>query len=557
MQNQFNTTFAPVYGSSKLDLSHEVKLSCKFGQLIPIQLTEVLPGDHMILNTEIIARFQALIAPMMHRVNLYTYSFFVPNRLIWSNWKYWIADQPYTKEDGRQAKSSQPVVNIDSSRWNAFTKGSLADYLGIPPCEEAPVQSLTVSMLPFRAYQCIYDEYFRNQDVEPELKHVTYSTTDEPTQEELRNFYKLQYKNWEKDYFTSAFTQPQVGDPVLIPFDLQGTLAYIEGSRAQVKPYAQYDDVDQYGSILGVESNGGLISSELDFDLNTERIDYPAASKVPLTIDVSNTLTLSGLQNAATMSDFVVARTLANFKSLEKRGGTRYIEILRSFFNVVSSDARLQRPQFLGGGKTPLVVSEVVQTSETTDTSALGDYAGRIVALGSKHGFKRHFFEEHGFVITLMTILPRTSYQQGIERFWTRNDRLDYYWPQFAHLQEQPIYEKEIFVNYKNLGTNPDLPNDNPVSNDDIFGYQARYMEYRQQYSRVAGEFRDTLAYWHMGRIFTNPPVLNKNFCSTLPSSDTFLRPFAVQDGTDYVYVQIYHNLQAIRKMPKYVYPKF
>lgn len=562
MQNQFQTTFAPFVGSSKFDLSHEVKFSCKFGQLLPVMITDVLPGDHFQLNTEVIARFQALIAPMMHRVNLYTYSFFVPNRLIWENWKYWITETKYPDQNGDLRTPTQPIISIDSNNWGWFTKGTLADYMGIPTVDKEPIQKLDISILPFRAYQLIYNDYFRNQDVEPDLKYTTFATTDVPTQKEIENIYTIQYKNWEKDYFTSSFTEPQSGPDVKIPIDIQGTLAYVKGVQPLRDP-STGNAIGNMSNVLGTGRRSGSNVTELKYgqvntnvDLGGEQIgEFNGLQQVNL--DVSQTLSLTGLTNSSTIADLLLARTLQNFLSLAKRGGERYIEYLKSFFNVVSSDARLQRPQFLGGGKTPLVVSEVVQTSQTTDSAALGDYAGRMVALGSKHGFKSHFFEEHGFVITLMTILPRSSYQQGIERFWTRDDRLDYYWPQFAHLQEQPVYNKELFVNYDNLGPDPDNPTDNPVDNNGVFGYQARYMEYRQKYSRVAGEFRDTLSFWHLGRIFTNPPLLNKSFCSTRGSSDTFTRPFAIQDGSDYVYVQMYHDLQAIRKMPKYVYPKF
>lgn len=554
MQNQFNTALAPRYGSSKIDLSSEVKMSCKIGPLYPYSVTPVNPGDRMRENTQLVARFAPLIAPMMHRVNLYTYSFYVPYRIIWDNFKYWIAGEQYPDQEGNLITPHFPKFTINSQNWEGFKESSLADYLGVPPPEEAPVQTLDISILPFRAYQCIFNEYFRNQDVEPDLKFTTYATTDTPTTREMQNFQYLQYKNWEKDYFTSAFTQPQSGDPVYIPLDLQGALEFVKGEYQPV--YNMSGGEIGLNPILGLYA--GNLASGSGKNSTTDVVTMNTSSVVSSAIDVSKTLSLSNIVNAATISDFTYARQLQYFRNLEKLGGTRYPEILRSFFNVVSSDARLQRPQFLGGGKTPLVVSEVVQQSETTDSSALGDYAGLLTGASfNKHGFKSEFFEEHGLIIDILCILPRSSYQQGIERHWTTFDRYEFYWPQFAHLQEQPVYMKELFVNYKNIGHNVDLPDENPVSNDDVFGYQARYMEYRTKYSRVAGSFRSTLAFWHMGRIFPAPPELNKNFCSTRTSSDTFLRPFAVQDGTDYVYLELYNDLKAIRKMPKYVYPKF
>lgn len=550
MQNQFNVSFAPRYGSSKIDLSNEFKASLKIGPIYPIDVTPVLPGDRMRLNTQLVARFAPLIAPMMHRVNLYTYSFYVPNRIVWENFKYWIAEQQFPDQDGNLRTPTFPTHKVYSENWQAFTESKLADYMGIPPCDDSPVQELEFSLLPFRAYQCIYNEYFRNQDVEPDLKFTTYATTDNITQKERENLFSFQYKNWEKDYFTSSFTQPQTGDPVQIPIDLSSALEFVQGQATKM-----------YNLMGGNVANGRVLGSDngdLNFgvvDSSTGNLQQTGRGDVAMDVSVNHVVKST---NNTTIADLYYARQLQAFRNLEKVGGTRYVELLKSFFNVVSSDARLQRPQFLGGGKTPLVVSEVVQTSESTDSSALGDYAGMLTGASfNKHGFKSHFFEEHGYVITLLCILPRSSYQQGIERHWTTFDRYEMYWPQFAHLQEQPVYMKELFVNYKNLGPNPDVPDENPVSNDDIFGYQARYMEYRTKYSRVAGAFRSSLAFWHMGRIFKAPPQLNKNFCSTRTSQDTFLRPFAVQDGTDYVYLELYNDLQAIRKMPKYVFAKF
>lgn len=553
MQNQFQQTFAPAVGTSKFDLGHEFKYSTKIGPLDPVMCVECLPGDYARLNSEFAVRFQALLSPLMHRVNIYTYSFFVPSRLIWKNFKYWICGQLAPQENGNLVAPTEPTITIDENTWQYFQKSSLADYLGIPPIDHAPAQPVTISALPFRAYQCIYDEYFRNQDVEPSLKYVSYSDADTTSLTERYGMTRRKYKNWEKDYFTSMFTEPQQGDPVTIPLTIEGRPSWVPGATfatlvSGLTPGSGDIKLSSDVSTL----NPGTAINPGDTTISTRYLQDASGNRIALYNEQQ--LDFSKIINGNTIADLYQAQRIQAFLSLSKRGGERYIEQIKAHFGVTSSDARLQRPQFLGGGKQPVTISEVMQTAPTENT-VVGEYAGRALSYGSKHGFSSYFCEEHGFIITLACVIPRSSYQQGIHKMWSRRDRFDYYWPMFANLQEQPVALKELYVNYDNQKYN-DSDTSIP-QNDDVIGYQARFMEYRQMHSRVSGEFRDTLSYWHMGRIFDRPPKLNKNFVGTENSTDTFLRPFAIQDGTDYVYVDCYHDLRMLRKMPKYVYPKF
>lgn len=504
-------------------------------------IVETTPGDVARDSTTIATRFLALQAPMLERVNQYTYNFYVPYRLIWHDFKYWISGTQAPTNNGSFIDPTPPTIRIDSSNWDKFHESSLADYLGIPPLDKAPSQPLTISALPFRAYQYIYNEYFRNQDLEPDLTGLTFTNLNTVSKTEEAGLLQMRYKYWEKDYFTSSFTEPQQGAAINIPFVFQGNVSTEGKALAYVPNSTTTPPLDTLKT----------------YSLSGSDKRYIATSGNNTQIGIEIPLDFSKMTNGATYADFLMGQQLQMFLNLDKRGGQRYNEILMAHYNVHLSDARFQRPHFLGGGKSPVTVSEVTQTSQTTEDSPLGSYAGRAVSFGSSHGFKSCYFEEHGIILQLTCVIPRSSYSQGIEKLWTRFDRLDFYWPEFAHLQEQPVLNKEIYVNYDNQSHYDSGP---VVDNDDVFGYQARYMEYRTKHSRIAGAFRSSLSYWHMGRLFDRPPVLNMSFASTRDSALTFLRPFAInaeQLDVDYIFSEFYHDLRMIRKMPKYVYMKF
>jgi len=487
---------------SKFDLSHERKMSLNFSELIPIMCNEVVPGDKFRVNSEIMMRFAPMIAPMMHRVNVYTHYFFVPNRLIWDNWESFITG-------GRQGDElpSAPVVRIQDDRKQYFAKGTLADYFGLPIVDPATTvtQVASINALPFRAYQLIYNEYYQDQNLsEP----IDFSKADGLSDSgDHAKIMAMRKRAWEKDYFTSALPWAQRGGETSIP--------------------VQYDDHVRIQNQDGSEPAPPVNLSGLASGAET----WLSGDGSWVTMENIEGININDLRKSARLQEWLERNA---------RAGSRYIEQVLSHFGVRSSDARLQRPEYLSGGRQPVVISQVLnQTgSEGTDALPQGNMAGHGISVGS-HGFRRRF-EEHGFVIGIMSVLPKTAYQQGIHKMWNRRDKLDYYWPEFAQLGEQEVENREIF--YDPAGT----------VNSETFGYQSRYAEYKYQCSTVHGDFRDTLNFWHMGRIFNELPVLNEEFIQSNPDD----RIFAVTDPLeDKMYCQVYNRVDAVRPMPYFNNP--
>lgn len=499
---------------SVFDLSHERKFSMNMGDLVPVLCQEVIPGDKFRINMEQLVRFMPLVAPMMHRVNVYTHFFFVPNRLVWNDWEKFITGG----DKGIDTPLFPVYKNISSSvsvlkGLPYFKYGSLADYMGFPVKQiqdstlTTEVPLIEFSILPFRAYQLIYNEYYRDQNLEDPIIISKASGTDNSTHNLI-----IRKRAWEKDYFTSALPYAQKGAELSIP--LPGDVIPVSGSTSGVNPTvgSTASGANEYG--IG----GGVLPGEtLEVDLT----------------DMTDT-TINELRQA-----FQIQKWLER----NARGGTRYIEQILSHFGVKSSDARLQRPEYLGGGKTPVTISEVLQMSSSDSTSPQGNMAGHGVSVGNSNQFSR-YFEEHGMIIGIMSVLPRTAYMQGIPRYMTKTDRYDFYWPEFAHLGEQSVKNQELFWK----------PNDESY-NDSDFGYQPRYSEYRYISDTVHGEFANTLKFWHMAREFaqSTPPNLNSDFVKC--QGDSLKRPFVVQDDSHKLYVQTYCNIKAIRPIPKYGNP--
>jgi len=488
------------------------------GDLVPILLEEVVPGDKFKVNTESLVRLAPMVAPMMHRVNIFTHFFFVPNRLTWDGWEDFITGGP----DGLD-QSTLPLIDLNATNAANFKKGSLGDYFGLPLMDGTITNPAYVNALPFRAYQMIYNEYYRDQNLTDPIEFTTgaMDPLDIPRLAEMRK------RAWEKDYFTSALPWAQRGNPVGIPVDFNYKNATEVYNQNDLQP-----TIDKAVHTGQVGTTDGLL--------------YPQGSSDP-----EDVLRLENLEEEATSVDINELRKAVKLQEwLEKnaRAGSRYIEQIFSHFGVKSSDARLQRPEYLGGGKNPVVISEVLQTSATNtqdtavDASVQGNMAGHGISVGRSNNFSRRF-EEHGFIIGIMSVLPRTAYQQGFERFWHKYDKFDYYWPEFAHLGEQEVITHELYHNF--AGT----ANESKAT----FGYQSRYSEYKYKQSMVHSDFRESLNYWHMGRIFENLPVLNTEFVESDPTT----RVFAVEeDGTDKLYVQLYNNVRAIRPMPVFGTPR-
>lgn len=484
---------------NKFNLSHDVKLSFNMGQLVPVLTEEIVPGDSFKVTSEVMLRLAPMVAPIMHKVDVYMHYFFVPNRLIWDDWEDFITGG----EDGTAAPV-WPHYSMDYL-YNAgfISKGHLSDYLGLPPQTSNPTNDQNVSALPFRAYTTIWNEYYRDQNI------VGPATVDKTSGSQVGSAVLVnRVRAWEKDYFTSALPWAQRGDSVTIP----GVIDYSTHSDVVMGTGAS-------AGVLDVRANGELNASAPPAQTNFGRIE----NLDDIGIDINDLRRSSALQR---------------WLELAARGGSRYIEQMLSFFGVASSDARLQRPEYLGGGKQHVMISEVLQTAETA-TTPQGNMAGHGISVGATNEFTKTF-EEHGFVMGIMSVLPRTAYQEGIHRKWTRSDKFDYYFPQFAHLGEQEIKNREIYYD----------GDDDP---DDTWGYQSRYAEYKHTQSRVHGDFRDDLNFYHMGRIFGELPGLDINFIQAAPTHRIFANTSVLDDK---LWCQVHHNISALRPMPYFGDPR-
>lgn len=558
MGNIFNSIRVRPPKRNRFNLSHNVKLTTSFGRLTPILVEDCLPGDVFKCNTEMLCRFMPLKAPIMQEINVYTHFFFVPKRLLWDKWKEFITGG----EDGTSAPV-YPRIDVGGKSTH-FGSGSLADYLGFPVLREGEGFNLAwqnddlacIDALPFRAYQLIYNEFYRDQNLtdEVDIKRDTSGIYYDSRHLQLRK------RSWQKDYFTSALPWAQRGDEITLPLQAEapfkiageGNLDLNLGQFEQL--VAGNGGVVQSGNVAATPRGGsvGDLRDSKGTKLYVSNCSLPNSRLQISAEDVIHDL-FSGVDlskaTAATINELRRAIKAQEFLEVGARGGSRYIEQIYSYFGVRSSDARLQRPQFLGGGKSPVVISDVLQTSQTTESSPQATPSGHAISVQNSHSFK-FSCEEHGYIIGIMSIMPKASYMQGLPRKYSKFHRLDHYWPQFAHLGEQEIKSKELYVNFSLS------PSSSNVSYDDTFGYTPRYAEYKFHNDSVHGNFRDNLAFWHMGRIFEKPPLLNNDFLTSMVGSTD--RAFAVTDvDADPIWVQIYHNFKALRKMPKFGTPLF
>jgi len=494
---------------NKFDLSHDVKLSFNMGDLIPILTKEVVPGDRFRVQSEVMLRFAPMLAPIMHRVNVWTHFFFVPNRLIWDEWEDFIT--------GGKDGTSMPVHPYYTSGQIQVAgygeNGQLPDYMGLPELTNA-LASINISALPFRAYSLIWNEWYRDQNLQDEIPLNLNSGQDN-----ILSQLEIQKRCWEKDYLTSCLPWPQRGDAVSVP----GSVNYSTFSTVyDGATDANYGDT-RIASTLNPTAAGAIWGA-----------NAPSTSPDPY-VRIENVEDLE-----VDINDLRRSNALQKFLELMARGGSRYVEQIKSMFGVNSSDARIQRPEFLGGGRQNVMISEVLQTGETA-TTPQGNMSGHGVAVGATNRFSRRF-EEHGFVLGIMSVLPKTAYQQGVNRMFSRQDKFDYYWPTFAHLGEQEVLNKEV----RYSGEVSDDP-------DSVFGYQSRYAEYKHCASSVHGDFRGNLDYWHMGRKLPSGVMLNETFVAADPTH----RIFANTTPEDHkLWAQVIHKFDALRPMPYYSDPR-
>lgn len=484
-------------GRSMFNLSYSKMLTCDMGQLIPVMADFVVPGDIFQIGSESVIRMQPLVAPVMHEINVYCHYFFVPYRLLWpkndaetDGWEVFISGGV-----SGDLTPAQPVWHPSSDAKMAV--GSLWDYLGFPTgLTAASMQGPFPTDFIRRAYNFIWNDFYRDE---------TLQTKIDLTNEDIL------LRAWEKDYFTSSLLNQQRGTSPALP---------IAGSAQAVWDAADFAVNTAGTMMIGVTAgdrkfygSNAQTATNMRLALNDNVVDLSVAS----TFDIA---------------DLRLAMQLQKWMERNSRGGVRYTELLRMHFNVAPRDERLQRPEYIGGTRSPIIVSEVLQTSSTDATTPQANMAGHGITAQAQFAGKYHV-QEYGIIMGLMSIMPRTMYQQGINRQWLQQTKEDYYWPEFAHLSEQAVLRQELYY----TATKTD--------NETIFGYQGRYNEYRSKDNLVVGEMRSTFDYWHIGREFASAPILNEEFIKCNPRKDIF----AVTNKPGFL-VNWGNKIHALRPMP-------
>lgn len=518
------------------------KTSFNANDLVPIFLDEVLPGDTFNLRLTSFARLSTPIVPIMDNLYMDYFFFFVPTRLVWEHWEEFNGYQP----NPQLPAQTDYLIPQFNNHNNSFLVGSLADYFGLP----VGVGHLSVSALPFRAYNLIWNEFFRDENFQ---QPVPVYTDDGPDPHQYTPdvgpdtpvpTYKLLKRGKRKDYFTSCLPSPQKGPGIEIPI-AQGWAAVenwkdsaYSSDASKSSPFnPKWTDAGTSNTAANLYVQAGDTKA-VQFSISGTVLPSP---KLDLGIDFSNL-------TAVTINSLRTAFQIQRLYERDALGGTRYFETLVAHFGVRSPDARLQRPEYLGGGTVPIQIHTVAQTSET-GTTPQGNLAAIGVAGTNQVGFSKSFVE-HGYIIGLVNVRADLTYQQGIDRMWSRKTRFDFYWPALAHLGEQAVLNKEIYAQGSNVTDN--------VGNivDDLpFGYQERWAEYRYGVSKITGKLRSGVAgsldVWHLAQSFASLPFLNEEF---IEEDVPLARVLAVQDEPQIIYDSLV-SVNCVRPMPVYSVP--
>lgn len=504
--NIFSTIQVQNPPRNRFDLTHDVKMSGKMGNLMPCLVTEVVPGDKFTIAADSLIRFAPLIAPVMHRLDATVHYFFVPNRLVWANWEDFITNKP---------TGGIPRIQIDNTLTTDQER--FLDYMGVPPFAAAGGTTNTlINAMPFAAYQLIYNEYYRPQQI---VSEVPYQLSDGINA--IGQLATMRKRSYEHDYFTASLPTAQQGQPVDIPL-----------GNVELDPTWNASGSDpHFETAIGLSPVGDVENNATNVIVNTG-ITQPETAYNPDGSLVVGSTTINDLRRAFRFQEW-----------LEKfaRAGSRYKEVIKMHFGVESSDSRLQRPEYITGTKAPIVISEVLNTTGEDAGLPQGNMAGHAVSVGEGY-VGGYYAEEHGFIIGIMSIIPKPAYMQGIPKHYLKTEPTEYYWPSFANLGEQVVQNQEIYA----YGASPTAE----------FGYVPRYAEYKYMPSRVAGDFRNTLEYWHLARSFAAQPTLNQEFLEV--DNDEFdNRIFAVTSTEDNLYIHILNKINANRNMPVYGTPMF
>lgn len=526
MQHDFSQVPKADIPRSAFNRSHGVKTTFNGGVLVPIFVDEALPGDTFNLKTSGFSRLATPIFPVMDNMYMETFYFAVPIRIIWDNFQKMMGEQ-----DNPSDSTDFLVPTMTSPAETGYVTGSLQDYLGMP----VGIPDLEHSALFTRAYNLIWNEWFRDQNLQDS---ITVDKGDGP--DNWLDYAFTQRRGKRHDYFTSALPWPQKGPEIQLPL---GTQAPITGIGSVTR--SDWDDTAQ--AVYETDSTGSSVSYAINKNIGEPNQLYmkgtgndPMDSQPEIYADLTNA-------TAATINQLRQAFQIQKMYERDARGGTRYTEIIRSHFGVTSPDARQQRPEYLGGGSSPINIQTLSSTAETDPTGGpegrhLASLAGIGTAVFSGHGFTKSF-TEHCILIGLVNVRADLTYQQGLNRMFSRSDRLDFFWPALAHIGEQEVLNKEIYAS------------DDTEQNDMVFGYQERFAEYRYKPSIITGVFRsqapESLDAWHLSQDFENLPLLNSAFISDNPPID---RVVAVPDEPQFI-ADFYHKLQTARPMPMFGVP--